>query len=224
MAKKLKVFQTSLGFYDEAIAAPSMKTALQARGARSNLFHQGIAKESNDPGVVAAAMSKPGVILRRPVGSDGPFKEHAELPMDLSEVQIGRKPRESRPEAKTPPPGQWTARPRVKPLSHSRRKKDGASASARRKRPLRRRSANAAEWLSRKRKRPWKRPSENMIAERRPLTPSVRPLRRDRKTRTSVGKPKGKNCRSLCAARASRGYDTARATVTDPAPQDGTLF
>ena len=60
-----------------------MKAALEAWGAGSNLFHQGVAKESGDPDVVAATISKPGVVLRRPVGSDGPFKEHAGLPTDL---------------------------------------------------------------------------------------------------------------------------------------------
>jgi hypothetical protein len=70
--------------YDLAIAAPSMKAALEAWGADSNLFHQGVAKESNDPEVVAAATSKPGIILRRPVGSDAPFRENAELPTYLA--------------------------------------------------------------------------------------------------------------------------------------------
>jgi hypothetical protein len=83
MARKLKVFQTSLGFFDQAIAAPSMKAALEAWGADSNLFHQGAAKESKDPDVVAATMAKPGVVLKRPVGSDEPFTEHADLPRDL---------------------------------------------------------------------------------------------------------------------------------------------
>jgi colicin import membrane protein len=63
MARKLKTFQTSLGFYDLAIAAPSMKAALEAWGAGSNLFHQGAAKETDDPDIVAATMSKPGVVL-----------------------------------------------------------------------------------------------------------------------------------------------------------------
>jgi hypothetical protein len=75
MAKKLKVFQTSLGFFDLAIAAPSMKAALEAWGADSNLFHQRAAQESRDPDVVAAAMAKPCVVLRCPVGSNGPFKD-----------------------------------------------------------------------------------------------------------------------------------------------------
>ena len=83
MARKLKTYQTSLGFFDLAIAAPSMKAALEAWGADSNLFHQGAAKESHNPDVIAATMAKPGVVLRRPVGTDRPFSEHAELPTDL---------------------------------------------------------------------------------------------------------------------------------------------
>ena len=57
MARKLKTFQTSIGFFDLAIAAPSMKAALEAWGADSNLFHQGAANESKDPEVVEATMS-----------------------------------------------------------------------------------------------------------------------------------------------------------------------
>lgn len=79
MARKLKPFQTSLGFYDLAIAAPSMKAALEAWCAGNNLFHQGFAKETDDPDAVAVTMSKPGMVLRRPAGSSGPFGEHAAL-------------------------------------------------------------------------------------------------------------------------------------------------
>jgi hypothetical protein len=43
-----------------------MKAALEAWGASSNLFHQGAAKESTDPGVIAATMKKPGIVLRMP--------------------------------------------------------------------------------------------------------------------------------------------------------------
>jgi hypothetical protein len=42
-----------------------MKAALEAWGASSNL-HQGAAKESADPGVIAATMKKPGIVLRMP--------------------------------------------------------------------------------------------------------------------------------------------------------------
>jgi hypothetical protein len=95
MARKLKTYQTSLGFFEQAIAAPSMKAALEAWGADSNLFHQGAAKEADDLDVIAAAMAKPGVVLKRPVGSDGPFGEHAELPRDLG--RSGRQQPASKP-------------------------------------------------------------------------------------------------------------------------------
>lgn len=52
MPRKLKTFQSSLGFYDLAIAAPSMKSALEAWGAGNNLFHQGAARETVDSEVV----------------------------------------------------------------------------------------------------------------------------------------------------------------------------
>ena len=98
MPRKLKTYQTSLGFYDLAIAAPSMKAALEAWGAGSNLFHQGHAKETEDPHVVAATMAKPGVVLKRPAGSSGRFAEHAGLP-ELDDEQT--KPKKSRsPEPK----------------------------------------------------------------------------------------------------------------------------
>jgi len=93
MARKLKTYQTSLGFFDMAIAAPSMKAALEAWGSKSNLFHQGFANEVDDPDVIAATMSKPGVILRRPVGSDGPFKEDADLPSNLSREKVKGPPK-----------------------------------------------------------------------------------------------------------------------------------
>src|SRR5262249_39809047 len=94
---KLKTYETSLGFFDLAIAAPSMKAALEAWGADSNLFHQGVAKQSEDPDVIAATMEAPGVVLKRPVGSGGPFKEHAELPTDLGGDEGSKKPRRKPP-------------------------------------------------------------------------------------------------------------------------------
>src|SRR3954464_15926403 len=78
--RKLKTYQTSLGFYDLAVAAPSMKAALQAWGASSNLFHQGSSGETRDSKIIAATMVKPGIVLQRPVGTSAPFHEHAQLP------------------------------------------------------------------------------------------------------------------------------------------------
>ena len=103
MARKLKTYQTSLGFFDQAIAAPSMKAALAAWGADSNLFHQGAAKEITDPDIVAATIAKPGVVLKRPVGSDGPFTERADLPTDLGNEASDRRPRTERAKPKQRP-------------------------------------------------------------------------------------------------------------------------
>ena len=79
MARKLKTFTTSGGFFDLAVAAPSMKAALEAWGAESNLFHQGFAKQTEDEEIIAATMAKPGLVLRRPVGTNAAFSEHAEF-------------------------------------------------------------------------------------------------------------------------------------------------
>jgi hypothetical protein len=107
MARKLKTYQTSLGFFDLAMAAPSMKAALEAWGADSNLFHQGAAKESHDLDVIAATMAKPGIVLRRPVGTDRPFSEHAALPTDLG----GGGPTKAARKLKVPRAKQPSARP-----------------------------------------------------------------------------------------------------------------
>jgi hypothetical protein len=109
MARKLKTYETSLGFFDLAIAAPSMKAALDAWGADSNLFHQGAAKQSEDPDVVAATMAKPGVVLKRPVGSNGHFKEHAELPRDLADDGGAKKAARQPPSRKPQKPAKKTA-------------------------------------------------------------------------------------------------------------------
>lgn len=92
MTRKLKTFQASLGFDDLAVAAPSMKAALEAWGAGSNLFHQGFARHTEDSDVVAETMSKPGVMLKQPAGSSGPFAEHTDLP-DLADERAKPKKR-----------------------------------------------------------------------------------------------------------------------------------
>jgi hypothetical protein len=103
MARKLKTYQTSVGFFDLAIAAPSMAAALRAWGSETNLFQQGFAKETDDPAVVAATLARPGVVLRRPVGSDRTFSEHAELPKELPIDQVKEKPAKPRATPSEPP-------------------------------------------------------------------------------------------------------------------------
>jgi colicin import membrane protein len=69
MARRLKTYQASSGFFDLAVPVPSMKAAAEAWGSRINVFKQGFAKETRDPAIIAATMATPGVVLRCPVGS-----------------------------------------------------------------------------------------------------------------------------------------------------------
>ena len=80
MPRKLKTFVTESGFFELAVAAPSMKEALRDWGIGVNLFQQGLARQTEDPTIVAAAQSAPGKVLSRPIGSKAPFREGAELP------------------------------------------------------------------------------------------------------------------------------------------------
>ena len=161
MARKLKTYQTSLGFFEQAIAAPSMKAALEAWGADSNLFHQGAAKESDDPDVIAATMAKPGVVLKRPVGSSGPFKEHAELPRDIAADGERRRPtaRLAAADRKSMRRRPSTRRPIARPRSRSRRSGSGESAP---RRGLNEKSASGGRRLSIRLKPPWTPPAGSM--------------------------------------------------------------
>jgi colicin import membrane protein len=83
MPKILKSFVTQSGFFELAIAAPSMKAAVDAWGLPANIFQQGFAQETNDPAIIASTLAQPGTVLKRAVGSKGAFKETAELPKSL---------------------------------------------------------------------------------------------------------------------------------------------
>ena len=69
MAKKLKVFRTPIGFHDAYVAAPSQKAALEAWGADSNLFAQGIAEQVEDPELMEEPLANPGKVIKRVRGS-----------------------------------------------------------------------------------------------------------------------------------------------------------
>lgn len=97
MARTLKTYTTSAGFFDLAVAAPSMKAALEAWGSSNNLFHQGFAQQSDDPKIVAATMARPGVVLRRAVGTLAPYSENAALSTNLPVGKAGRAPAAPRP-------------------------------------------------------------------------------------------------------------------------------
>jgi hypothetical protein len=168
MARKLKTYQTSLGFFDQAIAVPSMKAALEARDADSNLFHQGAAKQSHDPDVIAATMAKPGVVLRRPVGTERPFSERAELPTDLIGGGPTKAARKSKAQRRRSLPLAPSTRPRSgRPLSPTNGNRGTASLNGRRRRPPDRKSVNAVSRRSTRRRLRWTRPSRSTQAGRR---------------------------------------------------------
>lgn len=89
MARKLKTYRTSAGFFDLAVAAPSMKAALETWGSKRNLFTEGFASQSEDAEIVAATMAMPGVVLKRAVGSADAFSEHAAPPAKLPAIKGG---------------------------------------------------------------------------------------------------------------------------------------
>ena len=67
--QKLKVFVTPIGFHDAYVAAPSQKAALEAWGADSNIFAQGIAEQVTDPKLMEEPLANPGKVIRRVRGS-----------------------------------------------------------------------------------------------------------------------------------------------------------
>jgi colicin import membrane protein len=71
MVRKLNTYITNLGFFELALAAPSMKAALEAWDMGHNAFRQGFAKETHDAKIVATTMAKPGIVLRRRSGPKG---------------------------------------------------------------------------------------------------------------------------------------------------------
>jgi colicin import membrane protein len=62
-------------------------------------------KETTEPDVVAAAMANPGVVLKRPAGSNGRFAEHSGLPTDLGgEEEIDKREKgRSKPKKRAAP-------------------------------------------------------------------------------------------------------------------------
>jgi len=73
-ARRLKVFQAQIGFYDTVVAAPNQTAALRAWGTHQNLFAGGQARITDDVDAVKAALANPEVPLRRVVGTENPFE------------------------------------------------------------------------------------------------------------------------------------------------------
>jgi colicin import membrane protein len=164
--RKLKTFITNIGFFELALAAPSMKAALEAWGMGHNAFQHGFAKQTDDPKIVAATMANPGVVLRRAVGTKGAFTENPELPKDLWKLEAP-KAEPVRRQAKAPVKQSAKAKPatddkkdraailsfeKAKQRRDAARKKEQAEADAKREREqsrIERASAKAEKALER---------------------------------------------------------------------------
>jgi hypothetical protein len=190
MARKLNTYQTSLGFFDLAVAAPSMKAALEAWGADSNLFHQGAAKQSDDPDVIAATMAAG----RRSEASrrlQGGLSKSTPSCLPISPVTTfrrgqapGRRDLSRRTILSEPRIRQLTGRRR----SLSRGSRSAASANVRRKRPLSARSASGGRRPSTRRKAPWMRPVGSTKRTLRTFKLSSRSSRKDRRPKKPDGR------------------------------------
>ncbi|MBX7247881.1 MAG: hypothetical protein K1X35_02400 [Caulobacteraceae bacterium] len=74
MARSLRVYRADVdGVHEWIVAAPNQRAALDAFGVHQDLFAQGRATVEDDPARIEAARAVPGVPLRRPKGSSGPF-------------------------------------------------------------------------------------------------------------------------------------------------------
>jgi hypothetical protein len=95
---KVKVFTANLGFYETAVAARSQKLALAHWGVTRDLFREGSATETHDAKAVDAAMHRVGMVVRRPIGSTGPFEERADAEQTLLKTFKANPPKKSAPQ------------------------------------------------------------------------------------------------------------------------------
>jgi colicin import membrane protein len=151
MPRALKTYITNLGFFELAIAAPSMKAALEAWGMSHNAFAHGFARETDDPRIIAAATAQPGTVLKRAVGSKDEFRTDARLPTSLPNI---RPPRIEAPKAKKraparPKPDKKAVRADIISFekARARREKERAAAEAKaeKQRAAKQRATDAAE-------------------------------------------------------------------------------
>jgi hypothetical protein len=183
-----------------------MKAAAEAWGVKPSEFKRGFAKETHDPAIVAATMAKPGVVLRRPVGSNGPFSEslncRGTYPLTKSKTSSQSLSRRQK--------HRQLARSTIKPPAplhlRSSESRSGATSRVGRKKPGRRRSANTASRQSQRRKEHWNKPSGS-------TTPGQKSLRRNRlhstdgrRRRTRAGKRNRENSKPLCDERATSAF------------------
>lgn len=192
MARKLKTYQTSLGFFDQAIAAPSMKAALEAWGARQQSLPPG-----RRPGKRRSRRDRRnhGKAGHRPkaAGRHGrPFGEDAGRPTGLSRIglpKLGRAPKSRRPKSIPAPVDKAAERKAALAYEREQKRRDAS-------RPRRRRSGGrSASGVSRPSttlKRLWTRQNASTQAMSRLCTTSSTRLRKNCVPRTSDGKKRAR--------------------------------
>ena len=65
MAARLKVFRTTNGLTESAVAVSSRAKALEAWGTKADLFKEGLASETDDAELTQAALANPGQVVTR---------------------------------------------------------------------------------------------------------------------------------------------------------------
>jgi colicin import membrane protein len=122
-------------------------------------------------------MRKPGVVLRRPVGSNGPFKELAHLPTHLPADAVKGRSEQARAKHQKQPSAKIDPRRTAKPHSRSSASRGDAKASTGRKKPLMRSSVRDESRQLRRPKQRLKQRSGTMTRRRAQSKPSAPPSR-----------------------------------------------
>lgn len=152
MPRALKTYITNLGFFELAIAAPSMKAAVEAWGTSANVFSQGFARQTDDRRIIAATTAQPGVVLKRAVGSDDEFKLNAALPTRLPTItspepvrRTPKPPKLKKPAKKDPKADKAAIISFEKERARREAERDREEAKAEKDRATRKRAVEAAE-------------------------------------------------------------------------------
>lgn len=157
--QKLKVFVTPIGFHDAYVAAPSQKAALEAWGADSNIFAQGIAEQVTDPKLMEEPLASPGKVIKRVRGSaDEHFAELDRAAPKKKAAKESGKVVQLKPKKPKPKPSRDeldAAEEALEKAEKKQRKKlreidDELQALERKRRELQRKHEAERDWLSEK--------------------------------------------------------------------------
>jgi len=157
--QKLKVFVTPIGFHDAYVAAPSQKAALEAWGADSNIFAQGIAEQVTDPKLMEEPLANPGKVIKRVRGSaDEHFAELDRAAPKKKAAKESGKVVQLKPKKPKPKPSRDeldAAEEALEKAEKKQRKKlreidDELQALERKRRELQRKHEAERDWLSEK--------------------------------------------------------------------------